>query len=41
LSPDAMSVVTQQQDDRPRSAARSSSPQTNATERQRKEQLEQ
>jgi hypothetical protein len=41
LSPDAMSAVTQQQDDRPRSAARSSSPQANATERQRKEQLEQ
>jgi hypothetical protein len=40
LSPDAMSAVTQQQDDRPRSAAQSS-PQTNATERQRKEQLEQ
>jgi hypothetical protein len=41
LSPDAMSAVTQQQDDRPRSTAPSSSPQPNATERQRKEQLEQ
>jgi hypothetical protein len=40
LSPDAMSAVTQQQDDRPRSAAQSSS-QTNAAERQRREQLEQ
>jgi hypothetical protein len=46
LSPDAMNAVIQQQDDsitehRPRSTAQSSSSQTNATERQRKEQLEQ
>jgi hypothetical protein len=40
LSPDAMNAVIQQQDDSPRSAAHST-PQTHATERQRKEQLEQ
>jgi hypothetical protein len=40
LSPDAMNAVIQQQDS-PRSVAQSSFPQTHATERQKKEQLEQ